>query len=69
MKEIIPKEVKQSINYKIDCALKLKDEDEKIDRLDELMAELHPFLDEIAIRCLTEKIIEDCPDGLKAEYE
>jgi len=66
--KILPKEVKQSVEYRMDDVLKYCAEDQKTDMLDSLFEELYPFLDELAIRALTETLIESCPNGLQSEY-
>jgi len=67
---IIPREVKHSVEYRIDTTLKSRlSDDEKIERLEELFSEKHKFLDEIALRVMAYTLLIECPNGLQSSYD
>lgn len=67
---IIPREVKHSVEYRIDTTLKSRlSDDEKIERLEELFSEKHKFLDEIALRVMANTLLIECPNGLQSSYD
>ncbi len=69
-KQIIPQVVKESVEYRLDQVLRSDDIDEiKTDKLDNLFLERYPFLDEVAIRCLTNTLLIHHSDGLQANYD
>ncbi len=66
--KIISKEKKESFEYKLANALKISDEEEKIYEIDALLSNIYKNLDEVAIRCLTLKLVEDYNVGLLDDY-
>tara|TARA_R110002049_G_scaffold208039_3_gene378467 strand:- start:1428 stop:1649 length:222 start_codon:yes stop_codon:yes gene_type:complete len=69
-KTIIPQVVKESVEYRVDQVLRSDDIDEiKTERLDNLFLERYPFLDEIAIRCLTNTLLTHHSNGLQSSYD